>query len=154
MNDKQYPYRFEILKHFKRKRYIENGLTIPFLIGARVIVEPEKELLSITEFFKEVNSISTPIMMMKCSDINEYIFGILDGQTNIYRQHFKNEYKEYQNIIITDNSVNEMSDFVEVINMLENLYDENIQMGNYSKVNGEWRKFTEENKFQLLEVAI
>lgn len=44
-------YWFKLLNHFNQKGYINNGLTLPFIIGSRSVIEPKESLQTINEFF-------------------------------------------------------------------------------------------------------
>ena len=78
-------YWLKVLKHYEKRRYIQNGLTIPFLVGSRTIVEPLRVLLSIEELLKSFTNSIQPITLMKCQQLGEYVIGILDHESSLIR---------------------------------------------------------------------
>ena len=148
------PYWHKVLKHFDKNNYFNNGLTIPFLIGSRLIVEPQEGLLTINEFVEGINTSSTPISIMKCNNIHEYVIGLLDRETNNLRKGNENPFIEIGNIICTDLSLKGVATQVELIDILTDLYKGAMQNGNYSKVAGKWIQFTPLEKERLAEVIL
>ncbi|WP_263361175.1 hypothetical protein [Flavobacterium collinsii] len=44
------PLWFKVLYHFYDNNYFANGLTIPFLLGASCVIDPDNEILSVEDF--------------------------------------------------------------------------------------------------------
>src|SRR4051812_38514295 len=105
------PYWYRLLEHYEKKRYFSNGLTIPFLIGSRILIEPGENLLSIGQFILEASGtpIPKPITIIKCGNIGEFVIGILDTETDAIRKQYSNLYKEIDNLIFTDSSLADIS---------------------------------------------
>lgn len=138
MKIKLNPYWFDLLRHFEDKGYIHNGLTIPFLIGSRKVLEPQESLLSIKDFIISINEVGGTIL--ECPDIGEFVFGTLDQETLIYKSAYP---KTIDNIIITDNSLHSVNSLQEVISHFELRYQKNLDSGEYSKNYGVWGGFSE-----------
>lgn len=139
------PYWYLILKHFEQKGYVHNGLTIPFLIGAKTILEPNKVVMTVSDFLNSVNYSSNELTVMFCGDIKEYVFGLSCNEGNIV-------YPRIDNIIVTDNSFNSISTSEELIIELDSKYAELIESGSYSKNGGQWGYFEDEEIEHLKEV--
>lgn len=143
---------FKILKHFEEKHYYENGLTIPFLIGSTSVIEPEKSLITISEFFSEIANSQLPITLMRCSNINEYVIGIIDSETNNYRLRYMGSHKELSNLVITDDSFKVVTNTSEIIAQLDEIYNPLIEAGTFSKTEGKWGNYTDKEINHLMEI--
>lgn len=153
MNANATIYWFQVLNYFGRKGYFYNGFTLPFLVGCRIVLEPEKELLSIKELINQANTLPyAPITIMKCGNIGEYVFGVMDLETDSIRKRYQGLYTEFGNLINTDQSLLDCNNIEQVIAKLEDIYNDPIHKGNYSKNNGLWEAFTEEDIKHLQEL--
>jgi hypothetical protein len=141
-------YWFRILKHFEKNHYYENGLTLPFLIGSRKYLEPDKKLHSIEQFIIEVSQSVTPITMMRCGQIKEYVFGIMDYESN--KQ--KHIYRSFKSLIITDDSFRDVSDLPTLIEQLKILYNDHINKETFSIIRGDWGGYSETDENRLSEI--
>jgi hypothetical protein len=131
-------YWFKLLQHFDNKNYFYNGLTLPFIIGSKIYIEPEEKLQSIREIIEDFNSSKFFINVLKCGCIGEYVFRISDsGDENIYRK--------LETFVITDSSFSNYTNIEEIIEELENEYGNCIKDGKFSKINGFWRSFCLDN---------
>ena len=147
----QIPYWVKLIRHFDIKGYFINGPTIPFLIGARKHIEPKSELLSIKDLFDEINRFSTPVTVMWCNDIKEYVWGILLAETNMYRLQYPEMYRELGNVVVTDNSFGTLGGNA-LVDEMEGLYNDKIKNGYYSKNNGIWGDFFPKEVERLKEI--
>ena len=146
-------YWYRVLNHFEKRNYFHNGLTIPFIIGSRVIVEPNQKLQTIREFVTDVKDSNYRLTIMKCQDINDYVVGLLDHETNLIMQHYKSKmFREFGSLCITDNSFNHICKFDEIITDLENNYNHIIQKRLFSKEFGQWGEFSSIDNLRLEEV--
>ena len=136
-----------LLRHFENRGYIYNGLTIPFLIGARNRMEPQTSLLKISEFVYSINGVGGTVL--ECPDIREFVIGTLDTETLKYKSVYP---KCIDNILITDNSLNTVSNIQELISHFEQRYQINLDKCEYSKNNGLWTDFTEIDKTRIDEI--
>lgn len=143
---------FNVLAHFESKSYVYNGLTLPFLIGTSTILEPQSPLQSIEQFFQEISNFHSPLTLMKCGNIGEYVFGTLDGETEALRKQYPNLYKEFGNIIITDNSFSNCQSLDEIIVTLKVEYQKRIDAQQFSKVSGEWNYYTTKDVERIKEL--
>jgi len=138
MEQNKTPYWYLVLSHFENKGYIHNGLTIPFLIGAREILEPQENLLTINELVNSIDTMGGTIL--ECPNIGEFVIGTVDSET----LKFKSAYpKLLDNIIVTDNSLNAVNNLDELISHFETLYQDKLPNKEYSKNYGTWGYFTE-----------
>jgi hypothetical protein len=140
------PYWHRVICHFEKKGYIANGLTIPFLIGARTIVEPGQPMLSLDELMYEVSQYGATIM--KCPCLNEYVLGSLDQETEAVSEH----YRKFDKLIVSDDSFSDKKNMDEVAIFLVEIYDPVISGNCYSKENGEWQGFSERDLNCLTEL--
>lgn len=147
------PYWYQVLSHFESNNYYNNGLTIPFLIGSRTIVEPNEDIETVGELLEDFSSSSHPITIMYCGYLREYVIGLLDSETDEIRKQNKKMYKEFDNLLVIDNSFNDISNLSELITLLENQYQTEIENGDYSKEAGSWGAFSEIDEQRLQEIS-
>lgn len=138
MEENTIPYWHVLLRHFENKGYIHNGLTIPFLIGAREILEPFENLLTINEFVNSLNTLGGTIL--ECPNLGEFVIGTVDSETLVYKSAYP---KILDNIIVTDNSLNMVNNLDELTSHFEKLYQDKLPNKEYSKNYGTWGYFTE-----------
>ncbi|MDI5950213.1 hypothetical protein QLS91_16585 [Flavobacterium sp. LB2P84] len=148
-----YPLWFKVLCHFDDNNYFENGLTIPFLLGASSIINSSDAILSVEEFFLQAIDDSLPrkISLQKCGYIGEYVIGTIDKETINY-PYGKAIAKQFGNISITDDSFLEILDSNEVKKILidesQNLLDSNL----YSINQGEWGNYSDIESSRIKEL--
>ena len=121
-----------------RIKDIYNGLTIPFLIGVREILEPQEDLLTINELVNSINTVGGTIL--ECPNIGEFVIGTVDSETLKYKSAYP---KILENIIVTDSSLNAVNNLDELISHFEKLYQDKLPNQEYSKNYGKWGYFTE-----------
>lgn len=138
MEQNKTPYWHLVLSHFENKGYIHNGLTIPFLIGSREILEPQENLLTINELVYSIGAMGGTIL--ECPNIGEFVIGTVDSETLKYKSAYP---KLLDNIIVTDNSLNTVNNLDELISHFETLYQDKLPNKGYSKNYGTWGYFTE-----------
>lgn len=141
------PYWSVLLRHFENRGYIHNGLTIPFLIGARKRMQPQEPLSNINDLVKSVNEVGGTVL--ECNNIGEFVIGTLDAETLKYKSFYP---KWIDNILITDNSLNTVSNIQELIYYFEERYRINLDNREYSKNNGKWTDFTEIEEIRIDEI--
>lgn len=147
------PYWYRILQLYEKRHYYKNGLTLPFLVGARKKMEPHNPLLSITDFLEELKSSSYSTTLMKCGHIGEYVFGLLDYETRGIREKNKSVYKDFSSIVITDQSFKNILDFNEFSSVLKDLYIDKVTDSTYTKIEGVWSDFDITDNIRLQEVV-
>ncbi|MFM9909210.1 MAG: hypothetical protein ACKVOW_07675 [Chitinophagaceae bacterium] len=145
---------YNVLTHFEGKGYVHNGLTLPFLIGSSTVIEPQTSLLSINDFITQAFNSFSPIKVMKCGHIGEYVFGTVDAETDAMRKQYRNIYTEFGNILITDNSFADCKILSEIILILEDEYQKRIDTKCFSKVLGEWEYYCDKEIIRLKELII
>lgn len=132
------PYWHRLLKHFENKGYINNGLTIPFLIGSLEIVDPKAKLWTIDSMIDSLNEIGCTIL--KCPGIKEFVIGSIDSETLKHRQLYHNPCK---NIFVTDSSLDNVNSCEEITNLFNELYQLRLDNRKFSKNQGIWTYFTD-----------
>lgn len=146
------PYWYIVLRHFERSNYVDNGLTIPFLIGARKIIEPDKSLFTISELLNSIDNSSISITFMKCGNINEYIIGLLDTETKNFTEQSPKSHDVIGRIVCTDYSLKGFTELPEIISMLNKEYEALIDEENYSKNSGIWGQFSKLDVRRISEI--
>jgi hypothetical protein len=142
----------DVLQHFERKGYVNNGLTLPFLIGYIDVLEPGASLQTVRGFIREASNMPDGITIMSCGNIGEWVFGSLDPETNEMRRQYRNLYKEFGNIIVTDHSFKDCNDLEAMISELEAAYNDDIMAKNFSKIGGRWQYYSPEEQNQIREL--
>ncbi len=137
-------YWFKVLDHFERKRYFQNGLTIPFIIGSRTILEPAEPIQTIPELFSDIIESNHYIQVLKCGCIGEYVFRLSDKQT-------QDVYGGFDNIVVIDDSFPYVTSYTEMIPGLEERHTKFIAAGKYSWMDGEFQIFSEETDLPRLK---
>lgn len=136
----------KLIQFFERNNYIHNGLTLPYLIGAIDLLEGRtlslKQLIS--ELIDTQGDKRSTIML--CDHIGEYVIGILDSESEMYYKKFKtNSFKIFENLIVLDSSLSNCKTVINLVNIMEQRYNQIINSKNYSKVHGQWTKFIEDD---------
>lgn len=122
----------------KRKMQYGTGLTIPFLIGAKELLE--QDLTSIEDLLNEMLDSNESIVIKYCFDVREYICTL---NTSLAKGYYKN-IVEFDNLIIVEDYsfLKGINDFDDVIETFELFYSENIELKKYSRVynseNDDW----------------
>ncbi|WP_126973870.1 hypothetical protein [Gynurincola endophyticus] len=126
-----------VLDHFEREHYFVNGLTIPFIIGSRTILEPDEPIQSINELFADILKSDCYVQVLKCDWIGEYVFRLSNKAT-------QDIYGGFDNIVVIDDSFPNATCSADVITTLENRYTKFIEAEKYSWIDGDWQKFSNE----------
>lgn len=139
------PYWYNLLIHFEENRYFTNGLTLPFILGSRTIIEPTLPLQSIEEFFKHAEESKTYINVLKCGGIGEYVFRIGDKED-------VKVYDEKGIFIIPDLIFENCPGSSEIISELCKKYAYHLEKNFFSKNVEEWGNYTQNELEKLMEV--
>jgi hypothetical protein len=124
-------YWHKLLTHFYNKNYFRNGLTLPFIIGSRTIIEPDKQIQSVTELLTEIKNSNTYLSILKCGYIGELVFSISN----------KTDFEIYD----IDSSYTNKINFTEFCILLEKQYSELIKNSLFSRNSfGAWENYTAE----------
>lgn len=124
----------KLLKHYDANKYFHNGLTLPFIIGSRIFIEPENNLNTVEEIITDFNNSAFKINVLKCVGIGEYVFRICDvGDDKVYRN--------LENFVISDYSFSDYNNIDQIIKELEHKYNDLLADKKYSKTNGVWNFF-------------
>lgn len=145
----------QVLIHFNRKNYFQNGLTIPFLLGASSVLDSDKEILTVEDFFHEAIDKSLPIKisLQRCANIGEYVIGIFDNESANYPYASqKMIYKQFGNLYITDNSFSEINSPEDILAILIDKYQKLLNQKTFSKIQRDWVDYLEVDRLQLEEL--
>lgn len=138
MNNKTFAYWYKLLNHFEKKNYISNGLTIPFLIGAVEVLQPNSEKWTISDIIESFQQEGCTIL--KCGNIGEFVIGTINDLTEGEKKYFHNPCGE---IFVTDTSLDDVNSTSELIKIFTELYESKIQEAKFSKnYLGEWSYFS------------
>lgn len=140
-----------VLILFEKNGYFENGLTIPFLIGSKVFVEPGSETETIRDFFTSLYGGDSKTTIMRCGRIHEFVIGVLDSETKKMMSQYPNLYKEFGQILVTDGSLDHVKHFDDLVLEMERIYNSVIQCKLFSKENGKWREYNQEEIIRIRE---
>jgi hypothetical protein len=151
----QNTYWHKVLTYYERNNYFSNGLTIPFLIGTRKFIEPNNNSIqTISEFIDELLNSTHFTTIMKCGNIGEYVIGVLDNETKgLINTQYKGVYKQFGNLIVTDSSLNNITNNNELKLLFENLYSDLLDKNFFSKENGEWINYTGLDESRLTKLS-
>lgn len=142
-----------VLSHYESKNYISNGLTIPYLIGSSQIISSFKSKFTVESFLKELIESEIKSTIMRCGNINEYVIGLLDSETEkLINEKYPNLYPRFGNLHLQglpENLSNGISNFM---NMLNKEYKTVIDKEQYSKDKGAWSLFSQTDKSRIEEV--
>lgn len=146
------PLWFKVLCHFYDNNYFENGLTIPFLLGASSVIDPDNEILSVEDFVLQAADESLPkkISLQKFGSIREYVFGIIDHETISY-PYGKAIVKQFGNICLTDNSFSDIHDIDDLKKILSDTSQNLLNSNMYSKNQGNWGQYSEDEIVRIRE---
>jgi len=146
MNNK--PLWLKVLLHFGFRGYFSNGLTIPFLLGARSILSPDEKPLTVEEFLSEIVDESLPIKIsiQRCGNIGEYVIGIFDKESPSAL------YRNFGNLYITDSSFSTTDRMDYIGSILIDHYQHKIDEGLFSINHREWGNYSKEEIDHLTEL--
>ena len=148
----------KVLKLYKNESYCHNGLTLPFLCGVQTVLDDNEKSLTVTDFFEIINSndFGEEITIMKCGNINEYIFGILDAESKkmylSYSEKGTEIYKRIKNVFLIDDSIDNIETEQNLVSFFEKEYNQTLSSNEFSKVNGNWSEYTEIDRNRINEI--
>lgn len=131
-------YWYKLLSHYYQKNYFTNGLTLPYIIGARSILEPNERIQTVKELLEDIKASGTYLSVLNCGNIGEYVFSISN------KSDF-DIYGGFDNIVDIDSEFQENVDFSQFCELLENKYSNLIDNNLYSRNNnGDWEQYSRE----------
>ena len=148
------PYWYMLLTHFEKCNYFQNGLTIPFIIASRTILEPEEELQSVDMLISDFCMAKTPrrITGLKCGNIREFVFGLLDSETKSAMDTYNGLYQEFGNLVFTDDSLIEVKNIDGMVLKMTEIHDPIVKLGSQSKIDGVWQRFSTKDEARIKEI--
>ncbi|MFC5196634.1 hypothetical protein ACFPH8_14950 [Bizionia hallyeonensis] len=129
-------YWYRLLTHFYDKNYFANGLTLPYIIGSKVITEPNNQVQTIKEFFEEVKNENVYLSVLKCCGIGELVFSLSN------KSDFE-IYGGFENIVDIDGLFDNFKNINDFSNYLQEKYGDIISQEKFSRNHfGKWERFT------------
>lgn len=133
------------------------GLTIPFILGAKRVINPQiiPDSSNVRDLLIEIlNSEQESIITLEhCGNIREYVLGIHDPSEPKYGFNIKNEETKKTKIIATLNTQPLGNSLDEIIQSLTYRYKDCLENGNYSRIDFNWLPFTASDK-KMIENAL
>lgn len=124
-----------------------NGLSIPFILGARTIIDPNFKIdeNSVRDLLTEIRNsdINYIINFQHCENIGEYILGLNNPLNSMDGLEIKNEWTRKTKIIATLNTSVLGKTFDEISKTLTDRYKDCLSKGNYSRNDFKWTTFSE-----------
>ncbi|MBI9033149.1 MAG: hypothetical protein JEZ03_01630 [Bacteroidales bacterium] len=150
----QLPYWYKLITYWVINRK-KTGLTIPFIIGAKQDFDPDSEFDSVASLFIEIKNsdFKELFVLSHCPNVREYVLGIKTVPLRIKGNVFKNDKTEVETLLATMNTEILGSTFVEVVSSLHEKYSGIIGKGYYSKIDGEWSCYDQNDK-EFIDEAI
>ncbi|MES2773889.1 MAG: hypothetical protein V4722_06875 [Bacteroidota bacterium] len=146
-------YWYCVLSHFENNQYYENGLTIPFLIGSRNIIDPDQPIQDVEEFITEICESQYKVTIMWCTYLLEYVLSMLDSESDSMLKIYPDMYKGLGNLFVIDDSFQEVNTIAELGFILDSEYRDRLVRETYSKNGGFWTYFTEDELTRLNEIV-
>ena len=135
-----------LINEFLSEKEIENGLTIPFIVGSFLLIENKKYNSNtiyecINNFFDEDKYFN----LQYCPKIKELVISNLNNEDEkIYLNN--NKINKIKNILSTDNSLESIKNVEDFCIYISDIY--NIQLKNsfFSKTKNNWYVFNSNEK--------
>lgn len=128
------------------------------MCGVQTVLDDVVNSLTVTDFFDIINSddFEDEITIMKCGNINEYIFGILDTESKkaylSYSEKGKEIYTRINNVFLIDNSIDNVETEQELVSFFEKKYNGTLLSNEFSKVHGNWSEYAEIDRKRINEI--
>lgn len=146
------PFWYKLITSLKTKREITNGVTIPYLLGAKTLVDKSYEIDddSIKELLNEIinSSVEQVAVLQKCDDINQYVIGLRDRQ--FAESYLKAEFcfsntNSDKTLCVTNNASALGKTLDEISEKLKKLYFKDLTKENFSwnSFDEVWRQFND-----------
>lgn len=129
------PFWLRVLESYYKSGFIQEGLTIPFLIGVESVIDPESNIPSIRDFMNEVYQLSKnqTLGVVNCSYLNEDV---------IVTEIIEEEAFERLDTELCENKITKY----------ESLYGSFISQNKFSKAANKWGKYTRLDKKRIIGV--
>lgn len=140
------PYWYKLILHWVKVLGRE-GLTIPFIIGAKSLVSIGNEVTkkSISDLFSEIKNsdIKNTITLSYCDTIGEYVLGINNPNSPKVGSNIKNQNTGKTTLITTTGIEVLGKSLDEISDSLVERYLLCLQQGEYSKIDLKWAKYSD-----------
>lgn len=135
-----------LIIEFLNEKEIENGLTIPFIIGSFLIIENKKYNSNIiydciNNFFDEDKHFN----IQYCPKIKELVISNLNNEDEGFYLN-NNKINKIKNILSTDCSLESIKSVEDFCIYISNLYDIQLKNSFFSKTNNKWYVFNSNEK--------
>lgn len=148
------PYWYKLILFWKKINK-KTGLTIPFIIGAEMLVTPNQKLKNVTQLLGEImNSSNENIIVLNfCNDINEYVLTLDDNPYRLIKQEFKSPITNKITLKMTPSTEILGTDFGSICESLEKRYSKQLQESTFSNTHFKWSPFSDGDK-KMIEQAM
>lgn len=156
------PYWYKLITNLKAKREISNGVTIPYILGARKLIDNTFLIQedSIFKLFTEIRNSSTElkVLLQNCPDVHQYVIGLREKDfcENYMKSDlsFKNENGD-RVLYVTLTAIKLGNTIEEISNTLTNKYMRYMKIDEFSWDNDKqnWREFSPRER-DLISTAL
>lgn len=134
----------------------KNGLSIPFILGAKTLIDNRFRINenSVNDLMTEIRNFdnNSIITLQFCDNINEYVLGINDPLFPKVGLEILNEKTNKTRIIATLNTYVLGNNFNELSKALTSRYHNCLNEQKFSRIDFDWAPFTE-NDLKLINEA-
>lgn len=148
------PIWIQVLQHFDTNRYISNGLTIPFLIGANQLLAKRVSSLNVNILIDEAQRLPFFVKIMYCENIGEYVLGVLEEEDSMRFKSDQLPYKAFGSFLLDNvNDFKKGNSILDIKEELDLMYAVNLEEEKYSKIVHEgWGNYSSVDKGRILEI--
>lgn len=128
----------QLINKFIQENIIKNGLTIPYIIGAYLYLEKkEYEENTIKDCFEYFIGTEKYYNLSLCDEIDELVLSNINNEDEKF--YLSNiSIKRIENIISTDNSLDELVSKEKLLDRIYNTYNNKLKNNEFSKNKLEW----------------
>jgi hypothetical protein len=138
-----------ILTEFQERKYFQNGLTLPFMIGCYHYFYRRTIAPNIADILFEMKTNPNPVSVIYCNGIREYVFALMDTESISTVEKYPHSFARIGNLIFSDGSIDDFSDLTKFSTAQEQRYKVYIDQQLFSKNNGVWGKFNNIDRKRL-----
>jgi hypothetical protein len=142
------PYWLRVIRFFERRGFIQNGLTVPFLIGSRKYLQTADAHYNVERLLFEFYNSQVPLTILFCNNINEFVVGSMDAETTKLMEDGKVSYHHFGKLFCVDSSI-ETQDINSLTKSFIERYSKLIDKELYSVIHGIWQVFSDMDKARL-----
>lgn len=158
MEETTYPFWYRLITFLKSQNEISTGLTIPYLIGAKTILD-ESYIVndkSIEILLNEVINSSTDEIpfFQECMEIREFVIGLVDknyAESLLTKEVYLSNSNDDKKLYILGDACNFGSSVEEISQKLNQFYLPDLMKKNFSwdSKEKEWRQFNKDEREKI-----